>query len=237
VTRIFPFVLGGYLLTKRRWRVLIYSAVYLVISCLVTVSLTGIRTALGFFSASSYNTSRAQLDADYNVALLSFVSRLVWHSISDGETFRLAAVGLSWLVALGLAVVASIRQGSSEDPDWRCFSLWLVSSVMLFPSSLWYYLIVLVVLFSQLTYAGLQGRASNRAMIAGALSYIFIRYRWLVSLVLRGVGAPESGIYVVIEYTWFWGLLAAYVSAYWFVVDFRSEPLSAEAASTLVSRL
>jgi hypothetical protein len=223
LTRMFPFVLGGYLLIRRRWRVLIYAAAGSVLFGAITVAFMGAANSLSFLNLA-VATSHPSWDLDYNASSVTFVSRIFWHSGFSGPAFemlRTTAVVISVVLVLALSALATLKQPIAQDHDWRAFSLWIITSVMLFPSSKRYYLVIMLIPFAAIAAAAAHRRASRRAIAMAAASYVLIRYPGQQALLLGLLGSHIVGVRAVLESAFF-PLLAAYISIYWLVTD---EPL------------
>jgi hypothetical protein len=218
LTRIFPFVLGGYLLIRRRWRVMLYTAAGTVLFGALTLAFFG-ANSLSFLLALA--TSKTSWDLDYNASSVTLVSRILWHSGYSGpalERIRIAAVVVSVVLVLAISTLATLKQPITQDHDWRAFSLWIVTSVMLFPSSKRYYLVMLLIPFASLAAAAAHGRASRRAIVMAVASYILIRYPGQQASLFGLVGSHIAGVRAVVGSAFF-PLLAAYISIYWLVID------------------
>jgi hypothetical protein len=233
LTRIFPFVLGGYLLIRRRWRVMLYAAAGTVLFGALTIVLFG-ANSLSFLNLA-VDTSHPSWDLDYDASSVTLVLRIFWHSGYSGPVFewlRITAVVISVVLVLGIATLATLKQPIAQDHDWRAFSLWIITSVMLFPSSKRYYLVMLLIPFASLASAAAHTRASRRAIAMAIVSYILIRYPGQQASLFGLVGSHIAGVSVVVGSACF-PLLAAYISIYWLVIDEPHELTgSAEPEST-----
>jgi hypothetical protein len=146
---------------------------------------------------------------------------MFWHSGYSGpavDVLRITAVAISIVLVLTISTLATLRKSVAEDRDWPAFSLWIITSVMLFPSSKEYYLVTLLIPFAALAAAAAHGRASRRAIAMAAVSYVAIfsphqQERYLGLLFSHIVGLRE-----VLGSASF-PLLAAYISIYWLVTD------------------
>jgi len=220
LTRIFPFVIGGYLLIRRRWRVMLYAAAGSLLFGAITVAFIGAANSLSFFHSALATSSRFR-DSDVNASSVTLVSRMFWHSGYSGpavELLRTTAVVISVVLVLTISTRATLKQPIAEDLDWRAFSLWIITSVMLFPSAKEYYLVMLLIPFAALAAAAAHGRASHRAIGMAAASYLLSRYPGQQARLLGLVGSHIVGLRAVLGSAFF-QLLAAYISIYWLVSD------------------
>jgi Glycosyltransferase family 87 len=232
--RGFPLLLMGYLLLRGRWRALGYTIVGLVAGGIATVALIGMSNSLSFFSAGMHEvTLNRFLVLPINIALPSFVSQMFWYAaaaagISAGPRFemlRRAVVIVAELVLLGFTVRATIPSASGEDRDWRVFSLWVVTSVMLSPTAWVHYLVLMLLPFARLASAANRGRAPESALWMAAASFVVIA----LSMNGQSMFSPHSTspVFITILEGGFLSLLMVYISTYWFATDNR------EAASEL----
>ena len=92
-----------------------------------------------------------------------------------------------------------------EDPDYRLFSLWVATAVILLPIAWDYDLVLMLVPFSQLAIVAARHEASRRAIAMAIVSYLLLIWWEYVAL-----SANEFG---------FFSMLTAYLSAYWLATD------------------
>ncbi len=221
--RAFPFLLVGYLLLMKRWRVFAYTMAGLAGGGLVTLALVGVGRSFSFLLAPGYLTRQWAQALPGNIALGTSVSRMFWYffGVHLGvilDWTRRAAAWAAELALLALTVKATVARPSNEDPDGRLFALWIMAAILISPTSWFYYLVLLAIPMVKLSAAAANGRASRRALWAGVASYLAA---WLYfaavdmhsqqlalhpnTLVWR-VGASPVG-------------LLAYLSLYWFATD------------------
>ena len=220
LTWMFPFVIGGYLLIRRRWRVMLYAAAGSLLLGAITVAFIGVANCLSFFHSAIATSSRFW-DMDSNASSVTLVSRMFWHSGYSGpavELLRTTAVVISVALVLTISTFATLKKSIAEDRDWRAFSLWIITSVMLFPSAKEFYLVMLLIPFAALAAAAAHGRASHRAIGMAAASYLLSRYPGQQARLLGLVGSHIVGVRAVLGSAFF-QLLAAYISIYWLVTD------------------
>jgi hypothetical protein len=221
--RVFPLLIVGYLILMKRWRVLAYAMVGLFAGGLVTVALVGVGRSFSFLLASGYLTQQWAQALPGNIALPTTVSRMFWYffGIHLGATFDWARRVMSWaaeLALLGLTVKATAARSSSDDPDGRLFSLWIMTAILVSPTSWFYYLVLLTIPIVKLSAAAANNRTSARALWAGVACYTLA---WLY-FTLVDMHSPELALH---PDTLVWRVgaspvgLLAYLSLYWFAVD------------------
>jgi hypothetical protein len=220
LTRVFPLPIGAYLLLTRRWRVLAYTAMGLAIGAAATLFLVGTSHSLNFFYAvPEHFNGYAWIATPTNVAMESFISRIFWRIWGRGPTLghlRVAAIICADLSVLALGARATLIRKAGDDPDWRLFSLWVVTSMMLSPT-MWLHVLVLLLLpFIQLVSAFSRKRASRRALDMAVVS-VLLAYVALASYMLDPGRFPL--LKTSLEECGFGALLAAYVATYWFATD------------------
>jgi hypothetical protein len=220
--RVFPLAIGGYLVLTRRWRVLSYAAAGLAIGAAATLAVVGTSHSLSFFHAvPTHFNSQAWIAAPINIAPQAFISRLFWRlwGFELGYTLnylRLAAIICADLLLLALGLRATRMHQSGDDRDWRAFSLWVVTSLMLSPTVWLHNLVLLLLPFIQLVSAFSRSRASRHALDMALVSVV-LAYLALASYLL------DLGTYPLLkpslEECGFGSLLTAYVATYWFATD------------------
>jgi hypothetical protein len=148
---------------------------------------------------------------------------MFWYffGIHLGATFDWARRVMSWaaeLALLGLTVKATAARSSSDDPDGRLFSLWIMTAILVSPTSWFYYLVLLTIPIVKLSAAAANNRTSARALWAGVACYTLA---WLY-FTLVDMHSPELALH---PDTLVWRVgaspvgLLAYLSLYWFAVD------------------
>jgi len=221
LTRVFPLPIGAYLLLTRRWRPLAYTAIGLAIGAAATLFLVGTSHSLNFFYAvpQHFNGS-AWIAVPGNIAMGAFISRIFWRIWGPqlGPALghlRAAAIICADLSVLALGVRATLIRKAGDDPDWRLFCLWVVTSMMLSPT-LWLHVLVLLLLpFIQLVSAFSRNRASRRSLDMAVVS-VFLAHVALASMLKTG---RYPFLKTSLEECGFGALLAAYVATYWFATD------------------
>ncbi len=223
LTRVFPLAIGAYMLSARRWRILAFAAAGLMLGTAITVAVAGWANCLSFAhlrdqdvtDGVSYLSGRISVVTPRNIAPSAFISRCLWHFW--GPHLSLAADRLRYVLiicadaaVLALNCQATRSRRLEDDPEFRLFSLWIVTSLMLSPMVWLHYEVLLLLPFAQLAIAFGRGRASRRAVYMALVSAAF-SYATLGTYIF----APHS----VLEECGFASLLAAYVSCYWFATD------------------
>lgn len=227
--RAFPLVLGGYFLIRRQWRVLGVGAAVFVAGLVLTFGFVGLRSMMNFFPAMSFTDSKAFMDLNGNVTLTAFVSRLFWDNGYVGpyaELLRRSTVVAAWLCVLAFTTLTSYSTRNLEDRHSGVYCLWVVTSLMLFPSGHGYYLVLLLLPFAQLARAAVVAEASQRAVWTGIGSYLLTRNPALLSVLCEAIGVPVIS-HSPVATSLFFPLLLAYIATYWFVIDSggRAEPV------------
>jgi hypothetical protein len=227
LTRVFPLPIGAYLLLTRRWRVLAYTAIGLAIGAAATIFLVGTSHSLNFFYAvPQHFNGYAWIATPTNIAMEAFISRLFWRmwGLRLGPTLgylRLAVIICTDVSVLALGARATLMRKAGDDPDWRLFSLWVVTSMMLSPT-MWLHVLVLLLLpFIQLAAAFSRNRASRRALNMAVVS-VLLAHVALVSYMLDSGHHPF--LKTSLQECVFGALLPAYVSTYWFATDSSGDP-------------
>lgn len=207
--RVFPIVMGGYLVLTRRWRALGWTIAALSFGAVITFAFAGCRSCIDFILAipsignASWNTIQRDVAAPVFVTrqLRAFFPYLG----SSVETVRLVlVVALDGLILTG-TTFATIALPEREDVDYRRFSLWVATAVFLLPVAWDYDLTLMLIPFSTLGVVAVRGTASRRAIVMAVTSYALLFWWEYVAH-----SANEMG---------FVALFTAYMSAYWLTVD------------------
>jgi hypothetical protein len=219
--RWFPLLMVGYLIIRHRWRALTYTAIGLVLGGLATVAFLGVAQTLSFRHGLQFVTRYRFLALPINISVGAFVSRIYWYAIGPhagiSDSIRKALVGIAEIGMLGLTITATMRHRDRRDFDYRAFSLWVVTAVMLSPTAWVHYLVLMLIPFIQMAIAANCGRSNDRAIWMAVASFM------LIAVSTSGRTAfgphPHGAIPIVVAECSFVSLAMAYVSAYWFAND------------------
>ncbi len=219
--RGFPLLLVGYLLLRRRWRAVAYTTLGIVIGALLTIAILGLPQTLSFSNGLRTVTMPRLLAVPINVSLGAFVSRMYWYSFGGApglsNFIRRLLVMAAQLGVLALTVKATVKSRDTVDLDWRAFSLWVVTAVLIAPTAWVHYLVLILIPFAFMSIAAGRGRANDRAIWMAVASFL------LIAVSTGGRTAfgphPHGVLPVMIAECSFVSLAMAYVSAYWFAAD------------------
>jgi hypothetical protein len=228
--RAFPFLLLGYFLLRRQWRALRFAIGGAIVGAIFTVLMVGFARCLSFVHGALYVANHDRMIFPFVLSLAPFVSRMVWSLGFTSEAVRIAAVLTATALLFSVTIRTTIQSASKPDADFRIFSLWIVSSVILSPVAWHHYLVLLIFPSVQIVAAAGLGRGSRRAIWIAAASYALgsisqiLDYQLLTQptsfqLLHPSISAPilETGFYT---------LLMAFIAAYWFSVDSTTSPPS-----------
>jgi Glycosyltransferase family 87 len=236
VIRGFPLLMVGYLLLRKRWRVIAYTGLGIAIGGLLTVAILGLAQTLSFSNGLRFVTQPRFLALPINVSLGAFVSRMYWYVCDPHGTLfsrlslyaaspqsgfsnliRQILVAAAEISLLAVTVKATLKNRGGIDSDWRAFSLWVVTAVMLSPTAWVHYLVLMLIPFVSMAIAAQRGRANHRAIWMAVASFL------LISLSTSGRTAfgahARGGLPIMIAEGSFVALMMAYLSAYWFAAD------------------
>jgi hypothetical protein len=222
--RIFPVIMFGYLVVRRRWRALGFAIACLAIGVVITIAFVGLRTTLDFRIAASFVTGQGWLMRPANVALNAFIGRMFVYSVGlqFSEILNLArkVTEFAWEIALlGLTLTVSRAPADSPDLDSRAFSLWVVTTILLTPTAWVHYLGLLFIPFAQIILASSAGRASSRSLRMTLTSYFVLTGLFFVLDTMRDA-LPRSLVALLREAP-FIALALEYVATIQFVLDRR----------------
>ena len=195
----------------------------------------GLSQTLSFVHGALWLTDYRVVNRVDNLSLGPFVSRMFWALTgtapgSSVDWMRRAAMAVADVVVLGLTIRATLEYSDRRDPDWRIYSLWIATAVMLTPVGWHHYLVLLAIPFVQMVASATEGRSSSRAIWMAALAYL------LSAISLRAFSRfmvpPPTAFQLALpwlaralEETSFVALLTGYFAAYWFATDqFRQVP-------------
>src|SRR5215469_786468 len=164
-----------------------------------------------------------------NLSLGPFVSRTFWALTgtvpgSSADWIRRAIVTIADVTVLGIAIRATLTDAVRDDPDWRIYSFWIATAIMLSPVGWHHYLVLLTIPFVQMVAAAGIGRSSSRAVWMAALCYVLSAVSLRVAN--RFLVPPPTAFQLALpwlahalEEMSFIALFAGYIAAYWFATD------------------
>jgi len=238
--RAYPLLLAGYFVIRRKWRAVAFATAGIAAGLFVTVATVGFTQSLSFVHGALWLTDYSIVNRVDNLSLGPLVSRTWWAFTgtapgSSADWLRRAAIAVAGIVVLGMTIRATLADANRRDPDWRIYSLWIATAIMLSPVAWHHYLLLLTIPFVQLVASAAQGRSRSRAVWMAALAYalsavslrVFNRF-----LIPPPTDFQRTFPWLVraLEETSFVALLTGYVAAYWFATDHvRRVPATQEA--------
>jgi hypothetical protein len=233
--RAYPLLLVGYFVCHRKWRAVIFATVGIAAGGFATVAILGLSQTLSFIHGALWLTDYRVVNRVDNLSLGPFVSRMFWALTgtapgSSVDWVRHAAMAVADAVVLGLTIRATLADPDRHDPNWRIYSLWIATAVMLTPVGWHHYLVLLAIPFVQMVASAAEGRSSSRAIWMAVVAY------FLSAISLRAFSRfmvpPPTAFQLAVpwlasalEESSFVALLTGYVAAYWFATDqFRQVP-------------
>src|SRR3984957_591757 len=242
--RAYPLLLVGYFVCRRQWRAVIFATAGIAVGGFATIAILGLSQTLSFIHAALWLTDYRVVNRVDNLSLGPFVSRMFWSLSgtapgSSADWIRRAAIAAADVVVLGLTIRATLADSDRRDPDWRFYSLWIATAVMLTPVGWHHYLVLLAIPFVQMVVSASEDRSSSRSIWMAALAY------FLSAISLRAFSRfmvpPPTAFQLALpwlaralEETSFVALLTGYIAAYWFATDlFRRVP----AAQNVIARI
>jgi hypothetical protein len=224
--RAFPLLLVGYLILMKRWRVVAYTIAGLAIGGALTIALAGIGTTLSFVLAPTYLTEQWRQALPGNIAIGPTVARMFWYffGMHLGTALQWAAKAASLaaeLALLAFTIKVTVSRPRDDDPDGRLFILWIMTAILISPTSWFYYLVLLTIPMVKLSAAAANNRTSARALWVGVACYtVAWLYFTLVDMHSQTLALHPDAL------VWRLGAspvaLLGYLSLYWFASDFGS---------------
>ena len=174
--RAFPLLLVGYLILMKRWRVVAYTIAGLAVGGALTIALAGMGTTLSFVLAPTYLTEQWRQALPGNIAIGPTVARMFWYffGMHLGTALQWAAKAASLaaeLALLAFTIKVTVSRPRDDDPDGRLFILWIMTAILISPTSWFYYLVLLTIPMVKLSAAAANNRTSARALWVGVACY------------------------------------------------------------------
>lgn len=224
--RVFPLVMGGYLLVRRRWHAVGSLAVAFFIGAAMTYAFVGFAVVKGFFDVSFPLLSGGHwvlknLDwrlIPLDVALDTFASRFVYFlaGVAPSASVVLARRVVVPVVKLGILALTFRATISGDDRDARAFSLWIVTMLILSPVVWLHYLVLLLIPLGQIALARVRGKTSDRTWHFAQATYCLLV---VMTTIMSSLTATTYGPVSPMAQLGFLGLLCAYVAAYLFASE------------------
>ena len=227
--RAYPLLLVGYFIFRRKWRAVMFAMAGIAAGGFATVAILGLSQTLSFVHGALWLTDYRVVSRVDNLSLGPFVSRMFWSVTgtapgSSADWIRRSAIGAADIVVLGLTIRATLLDRNRGDPDWRIYSMWIATAIMLTPVGWHHYLVLLAIPFVQMVVSAAEGRSSPRAIWMAVGSYL------LSAISLRAFSSfmvpPPTEFQMALprlaralEETSFIALLTGYIAAYWFATD------------------
>jgi hypothetical protein len=237
--RGFPLVLGGYLISRRRWKSVAFLAIAFAIGTALTVAMLGVGPSTNFLRVLGILGEHRWFSLDpqweiaaANVSLDAFVMRplMMWFGVDLPRAVALIQeiiVIAVRVVILAIAFSVTVRNIDIDDRRGRSFSLWIVTMLILTPVVWLHYMVLLIVPFGLIAVAAYQEEARARVWRFAILSYcVIVLTTPLMSILTFRKDIMDWRVSLVAELG-FLALLSAWIAAYRFAV----EPVEAEFGS------
>ena len=216
--KVYPLLLVGYLLVRRRWGVLLYMGLTFGIGLGLTCAFVGLSRGLSRTVLSSIFMDRFSLGG---VSVTGMISLVFWHFFSRSDSLvelaRRATVLTSSLGVVVLTMWATSNYHVEVDENDPAFALWVVVMVLLVPTAWFHYLVLLLLPFGLLAEAANRGRASWRAIWFGVASYALAETLGLDNIL--GLWRKPQSWAACISALASLSLILAYLSSYFLLSD------------------
>ncbi len=190
--KMYPAVVGGYFLFRRRWKVVAYGALWGLGGAFLLVALYGVSANLDFFSGT--RASVEWLGRRRNLSILGNVRALMMRLYGGeltpaGWALEFGLTGLADLATVAAAGMLTLGARTDRaEADGLCWSLWVMAAILLSPIAWSHYLPLLLPMYLFIIFGVLRERpgADNeaaRARVAAGL--------WLVALAAVGFIVPH----------------------------------------------
>lgn len=171
--KVYPLLLVGYLLVRRKWGVLLYMGVTFGIGLGLTCAFVGLSRTVEFLREIGPLTQ--QIGPPANVSVVGMISNVFWRFFSRSDPLadlaRRAVVIASSLGVVILTIWATSNYHGEDGETDPAYALWVVAMVLLTPTAFIHYMVLLLLPFGLLAEAANRGRASLRAIWFGLASY------------------------------------------------------------------
>jgi hypothetical protein len=224
--RVFPLLLLGYFLIRRRWRVVTYAIAGLAAGGILTLFAAGVSNSFAFlFHAPAFLTRPEFLSNTSNVSITAVISRGFWFVYGPTLDWwpKLACRGgvVTADLAIFAFVVLATPSARHDDRDWRALSLWTIAAVMLTPTAWFFDLSLMLIPFLLMASGVAKGTVSGRAYAMAAATYFLA--------VAIGVATTLLTLESTIVSEWIENLDFAvlglgFLATLWFSVDRCSPP-------------
>jgi len=183
--KIYPLFLVGYLVAKRKWRAVIYTAVGLAVGGIVTMTLLGPERTLSFGGRlpdrvnGGWLASIHALGSPSLINLDAFISRTFWELTGTvwngpGDWIRRLLVLAAQLALLALTFRETWRNPNDRRADHRAFALWMALIALVAPTAWLHYMILLLPTFAVVGAAAIRGQARSSAVWLASISFLLI---------------------------------------------------------------
>ena len=231
--RLFPMLLLVYLALRRRWRMLVYAAIWVAAGAIATVAVLGFTSSLDFVRALPILTEQRPALFANNVAISAAVSRLFWAIFGVKpwgglDAARVVAGLLAKAAVFAMTVWATVStsdgncnvgsgKGAGGDRLRAELSLWIIAAVMLSPIAWTYDMVLVLFLFAALAQASVRGRVGSRAVWLAVLSFLARPSIAGPQAVLWWIAWRIPALQTFFHHGALLSLAAAYLSAFWFL--------------------
>jgi hypothetical protein len=233
-------VMFGYFLFRGKWRALKFAIAGAIVGALIPVAFFGFARCINWVYGAAWVSNHDRMIFPFVISIAPFVSRMYWAAFGPNapDLLRHAAIFATDAIVFGLTVRATLMGVGYRDDNFRIYSLWIVTTMLVSPIAWHHYLVLLVIPFVQMAIAALKNRVSRRALwmavgiylIAGPITFHLLAYPSPFQRAFPSLSAPllETG---------FFTLLTGYLATYWFALDSRIEDYPAEAQEPESDRL
>jgi hypothetical protein len=178
---LFPAIMSGYFVARRRWRAVLYFIVGLAAGGLATFVTFGFIRSISFIRAIPFLMSTQWLA--YNISIGPLVSSL-YLLLYSGRSFRLRSFGLQAIIFLLRLLVVSLAwlltSKYSTDKKWdsRAFPVWVVTMILIAPTAWPHYMVMLYIPFAMIVWNFLEGGRAQPMRLAELAYGVMLAARW-----------------------------------------------------------
>ncbi len=227
--RAYPLLLLFYLLVRGKRRVFVSAIAGVLGGIVITLVAFGFSRCISFRNGAAWAT---QMDvtrfAGIDMSVGAFTTRVFWKLFGGNLSPQLSLVRFlvtSVLTLLMVYTAVRLTPGpDQEDRDWRAFSLWIVTAIIVAPISWPHYEVLLLIPFVQIAAAANLGRARGSTVWIALSAYCLCNVaQALMPQVLTGrfgfINVHLPWLAEVLKEPLVISLVLAYAAVYLFAVD------------------
>jgi alpha-1,2-mannosyltransferase len=148
--KAFPWVMAGYFVSQRRWRVLVSAAIFSGFCGGAVVAVYGLRCSLDFLTHT--RVAAVWLDRPRNLSVLANAHQMIYRLNSIGVVWqqrltRFLVIAVDLTLILTSFIATSWSNDKTSWSDGMCWSLWVLTTILLAPVAWDHYWVLILPLW------------------------------------------------------------------------------------------